>query len=38
MIARVAEHEDIPAEADEQYVARFRELLAVLEPQPEAGS
>lgn len=27
MIARVAEHEDIPAEADEQYVARFREFL-----------
>jgi heme-degrading monooxygenase HmoA len=27
MIARVAEHEDIPAEADEQYVARFRDLL-----------
>lgn len=27
MIARVAEHEDIPTEADEEYVARFRELL-----------
>ena len=27
MIARVAEHEDIPAAADEEYVARFREVL-----------
>ena len=28
MIARVAEHEDIPADADEEYVARFRSLIA----------